>query len=98
MLGDTCKCTNYALLGSLELRDEIVKTLGDKSNSCIIYSHGAVFVGTDMDEAFRESTALEVTAQILTLIESTGENPVGICKENIKAMQYHVANKYGQVK
>ncbi len=98
MLGDTCKCTKYALPGSLELRDEVVKALGTDANSCLINSHGAVCIGANIDAAFRVSTVLEVTAQILTLVESTGGNPVGICDENIKSMQYFVANKYGQVK
>jgi L-fuculose-phosphate aldolase len=98
MLGDTCKTTKYALPASQELADEVIKALGKKANSCLINSHGAVCVGNNMEGAFRVTTVLEVTAQILYMVESTGCKPLGITQENVEAMQYFVAHKYGQVK
>ena len=45
IMGDVCRCTEYALPGSQELADNCVKALGEKANSCLIHSHGAVCVG-----------------------------------------------------
>ena len=40
MLGDTCRCTEYALPGSLELAEQCVEALGKEANACLIHSHG----------------------------------------------------------
>lgn len=97
-LGDTCHTTPYALPGSQELADGVVAALGEKSNSCLIHSHGAVAVGGDMDGAFRACTVLEIAARILYMIEATGGKPVPISDENIAIMQDFVKNHYGQGK
>lgn len=98
VLGDTCRCTDYALPGSGELADNCVKELGEKANSCLIHSHGAVCVSDNMDGAFKTAKVLEVTAQIYAMVEATGGKPVGISAENITEMQYFVKNLYGQDK
>lgn len=97
-LGDTCHTTPYALPGSQELADGVVAALGEKANSCLIHSHGAVAVGGDMDGAFRACTVLEIAARILYMIEATGGKPVPISDENIAFMQDFVKNHYGQGK
>ena len=98
ILGDVCRCADYALPGSAELAENCVKALGERSNSCLIHSHGAVCVSGDMDGAFKTAIVLEVTAQIYYMIEATGGKPAGISDENIKAMQDFVKNSYGQGK
>lgn len=98
VLGDVCRCADYALPGSTELAQNCVAALGEKSNSCLVHSHGAVCLGADMDGAFKTAKVLEVTAQIYYMIEATGGKPVGISDENIAAMQDFVKNKYGQGK
>ena len=98
ILGDVCRCADYALPGSAELAENCVKALGERSNSCLIHSHGAVCVSGDMDGAFKTAKVLEVTAQIYYMIEATGGKPAGISDENIKAMQDFVNNSYGQGK
>ena len=98
ILGDVCRCADYALPGSAELAENCVKALGERSNSCLIHSHGAVCVSGDMDGAFKTAKVLEVTAQIYYMIEATGGKPAGISEENIKAMQDFVKNSYGQGK
>lgn len=97
-LGDVCRCTEYALPGSKELAENCVKALGEKANSCLIHSHGAVCLGADIDGAFKTATVLEVTARIYYMVEATGGKPVGISPENIAAMQNFVKNSYGQDK
>lgn len=98
ILGDTCKCAEYALPGTVELANNCVSALGEKSNACLVHSHGAVCVGGDMEGAFKVAKVLEVTAQIYYMIEATGGKPVGISPENIAAMQDFVKNSYGQGK
>ena len=97
-LGDTCHTTPYALPGSQELADGVVTALGEKSNACLIRSHGAVAVGGDMDGAFRTCTVLEIAARILYMIEATGGKPAPISDENIAIMQDFMKNHYGQGK
>lgn len=98
VLGDVCRCADYALPGSQELARNCVEALGKKANTCLIHSHGAVCVSGDMDGAFKTAKVLEVTAQIYYMIEAAGGKPVGISEENIKAMQVFVKNSYGQGK
>ena len=98
IMGDVCRCTEYALPGSQELADNCVKALGKKANSCLIHSHGAVCVGENMDGAFKVAKVLEVTSQIYYMIEATGGTTVGISDENIAIMQDFVKNSYGQGK
>lgn len=97
-LGDVCRCAEYALPGSEKLAQNCADALGEKSNSCLLHSHGAVCVGTDMDKAFKTAKVLEMTAQIGYMVEATGNKPVGISDENIAKMQDFVKNSYGQGK
>lgn len=98
LLGDTCRCADYALPGTPELAKNCADALGKKANSCLVHSHGAICVGGDMDGAFKTAKVLEVTAQIYYMIEATGGKPVGISDENIAIMQEFVKNSYGQGK
>lgn len=96
ILCDTCQCADYGLPGTVKLAENIVKALGQKSNACLAHSHGAVCVGKNMESAFKVAKVLEMTAQIYCLIESTGNQPVGISAENISAMQAFMKNSYGK--
>lgn len=87
VLGDVCRTAEYALPGSDELAQNCIKALGDKANSCLLKSHGAVCVAGDMDMAFKVAKVLEMTAQILCIIKSCGRTPDPISDENIAAMQ-----------
>ena len=98
VMGDDCRCTEYALPGSAELALNCVKALGKKANTCLIHSHGAVCVSGDMEGAFKTAKVLEVTAQIYYMVEATGGHPVGISDESIAIMQDFVKNSYGQGK
>lgn len=95
VLGDTTKCAEYALPGSTELAENSIKALGKKSNACLLNSHGAVCLGTNMNAAFKTAKVLEMTAQILYMIEAAGGKPIGITDENISIMQ-EMMKSYGQ--
>lgn len=96
VLGDTVRTTSYALPGSQELADECVKALGDKAMACLLRSHGAVCLGRDLEQAFGNSTVLEATARVYSIIRSMGGQFDPISPENIAFMQNFVKNSYGQ--
>lgn len=98
-LGGEVLCTaQYQLPGTAELAEEVVKAMPAEHMACLIRNHGAVCAGRDMNEAFKTATILEVTAQLLYMIESTGGRPIGIAQENIDYMWDFARNKYGQGK
>ena len=96
VLGDVVRTTAYALPGSQELADECVKALGEKSMACLLRSHGAVCLGKDLEQAFGNSTVLEATARVYSIIRSMGKQFDPISPENIAFMQNFVKNSYGQ--
>lgn len=96
VLGDTVRTAEYALPGSQELADNCVKALGDKAMACLLKSHGAVCLGKDLEQAFGNSTVLEATAQIYSIIRSMGGKFQPISPENIAFMQEFVRTSYGQ--
>lgn len=96
VLGDVVRTTAYALPGSQELADECVKALGDKAMACLLRSHGAVCLGKDLEQAFGNSTVLEATAKVYSIIRSMGGKFDPISPENIAFMQDFVKNSYGQ--
>jgi L-fuculose-phosphate aldolase len=91
-----CRRVDYALPGTAELAENCVKALGDTAMSCLLQSHGAVCVGKDMDNAFKVSKVLEMTAEIYYRIRATGGTPIPISNENIEYMIDFMKNKYGQ--
>jgi len=95
VLGDITRCAKYALPGSTDLAQNSIQALGKKSNACLLNSHGAVCLGKNLEFAFKTAKVLEMTAQILYMIEAVGGNPAGIAAENITAMQ-EMMKSYGQ--
>ena len=96
VLGDTVRTADYALPGTQELADNCVKALGDKAMACLLKSHGAVCLGKDLEQAFGNSTVLEATAQVYSIIRSMGGQFQPISPENIAFMQEFVKTSYGQ--
>jgi len=97
-LGGEVRTAAYALPGTIELAHNCVKALGDKSNACLLQSHGAVCVACNMKGAFKVAKVLEMTAKVYFRIRSIGGNFIPLSDENICAMQDFVACKYGQPK
>ena len=97
-LGDDVRTARYGLPGSLELARNCVEALGQKSNACLLQSHGAVCVGKNMPAAFTVAKVLEMTAELYYRIRVMGKSYIPISEENIAAMQEFVAHSYGQPK
>ncbi|MDD6347059.1 MAG: class II aldolase/adducin family protein [Lachnospiraceae bacterium] len=97
MLCDEIRCTpKHEIPGSDNLSEAAVKALGDKAMACLLNSHGAICVGNDMEGAFTSATVLEMTAQILYMIEASRGVPCGIPDDHILYMQDYMKNSYGQ--
>jgi len=95
-LGDNVHCAKYALPGTKELAHEAVKAMGEKSNACLLRSHGLVTIGADMETAFKITTVVEMVSEIEWRIRAMGMSYVPISDSNVSAMQEFVKTKYGQ--
>lgn len=93
-IGGEVKCATYALPGSIDLANNVVKALGT-SQAVLMSNHGAVCVGKDMKECFKVATVLETSAEIHQKALAIG-TPVEIEKENVDWMRDFAVNKYGQ--
>jgi L-fuculose-phosphate aldolase len=71
-LGGDIKVAEYAVAGTQQLVENVVRSLGDK-NAVIMANHGCVTVGKDMTEAFTNCEILEKTSRIYVHALSLGE-------------------------
>ncbi len=94
LLCGTVKCAEYALPGTPELAENVVKALGN-GVACLMANHGAVCVGSNIDAAFKAGTVLEMTSKIYFKALCIGK-PVPIDDEKVAFMADFVANQYGQ--
>lgn len=94
--GESVRVSEYALPGSREMAENVIKALGNNS-ACLIANHGAVCVGKELKTAFKTCKVLEMVANIYYMARNIGE-PKPISEENIAAMRDFVLNHYGQGK
>jgi len=96
VFGTDCRTAKYALPGSMELAENCVETLGEKSMCCLLKSHGTLCIGEDIKAAFKVAKVLEVTADLYQMILAMGKKPDPISDENIAAMQEFFKYSYRQ--
>lgn len=94
IVGYKMSCSEYALPGTKELGQNVVKGLG-KENGVLLPNHGTIVVGADMPSALTICHVVEKSAQIYILAKSIG-TPHIIPDDDIAAMQDYVRNQYGQ--
>ena len=94
IVGDKIICCTYALPGTTDLAENVVKGLGTR-NGVLLPNHGTLVVGSDMDMALLNCLLVEKSAQIYILAKSIG-TPHIIPMEDILAMQEYARNQYGQ--
>ena len=94
-IGGEVKVADYALPGTIELAENCLNALGEKSMACLLQSHGAVCTGKDLKEAFKTATVLEMTSKVYYMARTIGK-PVPISDEDIKYMRDFALNKYGK--
>jgi L-fuculose-phosphate aldolase len=63
-VGAEVRCAEYAMSGSPDIAENLVKALSDDTNAAFIASHGMVTVGRSLDEAMRVARMVERAAQI----------------------------------
>lgn len=95
-MGGAVRVAEYALPGTQELADNVVRALGGGA-ACLMANHGAVCVGRDMDAAFKTCTVLEMTARIYYMARCIG-NPQPLSQDTINTMLETVCKHYGQDK
>jgi len=94
VVGDKVICSEYALPGTPELAENVVKALASL-NAVLLPNHGTLCVGEDIRHALTICHVVEKTAHIYIMAKSIGA-PHLISEENIKFMQHYARNVYGQ--
>ena len=71
-IGGELEISPYAVPGSDELADNMIKHLKDKS-AVLLSNHGAVCVGKNLEEAFRVAEIVEMICKMFILASVVGE-------------------------
>ena len=95
-LRDTVRSARYAMPGSAELAENCVEALGSRSMACLLRSHGAVCLGSDLEQAFLVSSVLESSARILIMMRSVGLHAEPYSRELLEKMERFMSESYGQ--
>ena len=96
IIGDKIINCDYALPGTPELAENVVKGLGER-NAVMIPNHGTVVVGADFPGAMKNIFVVEKSARIYYMARAIG-TPKLISEDDILAMQDFARNHYGQGK
>jgi L-ribulose-5-phosphate 4-epimerase len=87
-LGGEVVCAAYGKVGSEEIAKNVVAALGKHKMAALMQNHGAVALGTNLEEAFSASDFLEKGAQVAILGSSLGplitRTPDEILDESLK--------------
>ncbi|RLC81279.1 MAG: class II aldolase/adducin family protein [Chloroflexi bacterium] len=94
IVGDKIICSEYALPGSPELAENVVKAMGSR-NAVLLPNHGTLCVSEDIGQALTICHVVEKTAYIYIMAQSIG-TPHLLSAQDIKAMQDYKRTKYGQ--
>lgn len=92
--GGEVRCAAYALPGTQELADHVVKALEGRQ-AAIMASHGLVAVGATLQEALKVALVCEKSAHATILAASLG-GAVVLSDEDVEIMRDFYVNKYGQ--
>lgn len=93
-IGHSIPVTRYVRPGSLELANEVVRTLGEGS-AALIRNHGVVAVGVDLDEAFHTVLLVEEEARTYYLAKMFGDVSF-LDLEEVEALRRRFLESYGQ--
>ena len=91
--GNDVKCAKFALPGSKELSQHVVKSLKDRK-ACLLANHGSVIVGKDFDETIILTEELEALCKQITIAKINGK-PKLVSKKNMKEVIKAIKN-YGK--
>jgi ribulose-5-phosphate 4-epimerase/fuculose-1-phosphate aldolase len=71
-IGDTVEVVPYAISGSLDLAQNVAGKLDNHCFCYIIQNHGAISLGEDIDQAWKNAELLEKAAQVYYYALTTG--------------------------
>jgi len=90
-IGGSLEVSSYAVPGSDELAENMIKSLGDK-NAVLISNHGAVCCGKNLEEAFETAEIVEKICKMHILSSVIGEVK-SLPKEGVKYQRQMFENK-----
>lgn len=93
-LGDSLKTAPFRPMGSQELAEVTVATLGE-SKAVLMSNHGQLAVGSDLDQAFANALVVEEGARIASYANGLGRLKT-ISAEEARSLQNWIAENYGQ--
>jgi L-fuculose-phosphate aldolase len=96
VVGGSVSVARYALPGTQELGNNVVKALG-KKGAVLLANHGVVGVGEDIFEALRVCMIVEKGAQILAVSKMVG-TPVLLSHDDVCHLRSGYKEHYGQQK
>jgi len=70
--GDSIRCAPYAMFGTKDLSDNILKAIQDRK-ACLLSNHGLVAVGKDLNEAFNIAEEVEHLSRLFVEAKKIGE-------------------------
>ena len=94
ILGGDIRLAEYTMPGTIEMAKTIAENMKGRSG-VLIPNHGAVTIGTSLDEALTASIILEKTAQVYIGTLALG-GPVELGQGDVEAMHDFFLHKYGQ--
>ena len=92
--GGSIRVAEYALPGTVELAQKVVKAMGDR-NACLLANHGLTGMGRNIEEAYKVCLIVEKSAQIAYISKNLGE-PFILSDKDIEIMREYYLNSYGQ--
>lgn len=72
-IGGEIICAEYGKVGSTELAENIIKALGQNKKAALLCNHGAVAIGSDMEDAFIVSDYMEKQAKVVIMAKCIGQ-------------------------
>lgn len=94
IVGGSIKTAPYALPGTKELAENVIKTLEGR-NACLLANHGLIGVGRTIEEAYKVCLIVEKSAQIAYLSRTMGK-PCILSDGDVQIMREYYLNSYGQ--
>lgn len=95
LVGEKIVCSDYALPGTPQLAENVIRALGKERNAVLLPNHGTLCAGRDLREVLKVSYVVEKTAQVYIMAMSIG-TPQLISEEDIREMRYFARHMYGQ--
>ncbi|MBT3918474.1 MAG: class II aldolase, partial [Nitrosomonadales bacterium] len=78
--GSSIRCAPYAMFGTKELSDNILKAIKDRK-ACLLSNHGLVAMGEDLNEAFNIAEEVEHLSRLFVEAKRIGEPKLLSSKE-----------------